>query len=791
MSRQVPLPSRPAIPVAFFAMVAAVASIRACLWWRWRITDAWPAAVLTLMGACALAAPRLWGRAARTGPAAVLLVLSLGFASGSLCSGRVGACADDLASSAVSGWEFEIENDMTLSGGSWRGRAIAAREGSVGGSVWLVAPEELCRGSVIAGVGRFKPDGDDRWGRASYSQGVCGTVTLARVASAHEASGVAGAVLAFRRSLVESLCPSGAETPAGAVLAGLVCGSTVGIKALGLDDAFAACGASHLIAVSGSHLSVVSALLAGLLGRVRGRRGGKLALHVLATGLFVVLCGGSPSAVRSWVMAVAAAGAGLAGRRGHALSSVSVTALSMALAQPEICGQLGYLLSVSCVCGIGLFGGYAKHVATVVLGAPVTPRWAPGRLGRAIAFCRRYVVESVALGAVCQLVSLPVAVPAFGKLSVIGLAAQVPLSALFAPALASGLVFIALRGVPLLGDAARSCAFLAASSLARLVGFFSSAPICSVAVEAGEGELWAALVALAALLLLAWPRVTRAGCAAAAACAAAVCAAYLARWRWFSPPRICVMDVGQADAVLLADGGSTLLVDAGVDGGVASALARNHVYHLDAILLTHLDEDHVGGLDDLVGVADVGAVYVAQGVAEAMDDRLRACVERLSGGAPREVSYGDVLRVGGYDARVVWPREAVDGDGNEDSVMLSVTYGRDGRSLSALLTGDAEKDELARVIEAGDVGDVDFLKVGHHGSAASIEPGEAALLSAEVAAASAGEGNRYGHPRQECVDALESSGSLFLCTKDVGDVTVSPGKAGPSVSCSKGTVSIE
>ena len=133
----------------------------------------------------------------------------------------------------------------------------------------------------------------------------------------------------------------------------------------------------------------------------------------------------------------------------------------------------------------------------------------------------------------------------------------------------------------------------------------------------------------------------------------------------------------------------------------------------------------------------------------------------------------------------------MDGDGNEDSVMLSVTYERDGRSLSGLLTGDAEKDELARVIEAGDVGDVDFLKVGHHGSAASIEPDEAALLSAEVAAASAGEGNRYGHPRQECVDALESSGALFLCTKDVGDVTVSPGKAGPSVSFSRGTVAIE
>ena len=772
-------------------MVVAVASIRACLWWRWQITEAWTAAVVALVAAGALAAPRLRERTSRSAPSAVLLVLSLGLVTGSLCAARVGACSEELASTAVSGWRFEIEGDMSASGGSWRCRAKIARDGSAGGSVWLVAPEELPRGAVVTGVGRFKPDTDDRWGRASYSQGICGTVTLLRVTSVREASGAVGSVLGFRRSLVESLCPSGGETPAGAVLAGLVCGSTAGIKALSLDDAFAACGASHLIAVSGSHLSVVSTLLVGLLGRARVGRVRKIALHVAATGMFVVLCGGSPSAVRSWFMAVAAAGAELTGRRGHALSSVSVAALSMALVQPEICGQLGFLLSVSCVCGIGLFGGYAKHVATVVLGCPVAPRCVPGYMGRAVACCRRYVVESVALGLVCQLASLPVAVPAFGKLSVIGAAAQVPLSALFAPALASGLGFLALRGVPFLGDAARACAFLAAGALAQLVGFFSSAPICSVAFEADEGVLWAALAALAALLLLVWPRVTRAGCALVAACVGTVCAVYLARWRWFSPPRICVMDVGQADAVLLADGASTLMVDAGVDGQVAAALVRNHVFHLDAVLLTHLDEDHVGGLDDLVGMVDIGALYVAQGVVEAMDEELRACVERLTGEGPREVSYGDVLRVGDFDARVVWPREPVDGGDNQDSVMLGVTYEHHNRSLSALLTGDAEKDELAQVIEDGDVGDIDFLKVGHHGSAASIESQEAAALSAELAVASAGEGNRYGHPRQECVDALESSGSHFLCTKDVGDVTVGPGSAGPSVIWSRNAVPIE
>ena len=107
------------------------------------------------------------------------------------------------------------------------------------------------------------------------------------------------------------------------------------------------------------------------------------------------------------------------------------------------------------------------------------------------------------------------------------------------------------------------------------------------------------------------------------------------------------------------------------------------------------------------------------------------------------------------------------------------------RTLSGLLTGDGEKDELAAELGRGDVGDVDFLKVGHHGSAVSLGKAEARALSPEVSIASAGANNRYGHPRQECVDVLEKAASAFLCTMDVGDVTVEPGELGPCVTTAR------
>ena len=72
-----------------------------------------------------------------------------------------------------------------------------------------------------------------------------------------------------------------------------------------------------------------------------------------------------------------------------------------------------------------------------------------------------------------------------------------------------------------------------------------------------------------------------------------------------------------------------------------------------------------------------------------------------------------------------------------------------------------------------------------------MDESQAAQLAAEAAVASAGEGNRYGHPRAECIEALEAAGTRFLCTIDAGDVTVEPGASGPVVSAQKRTLTVE
>lgn len=768
-------PARPSVPLAFWALVAGVAGLRAVL-----VSDAGAGALTACAAAAVVAALVAAGLLARRGSSAAGAACVLGAVCAAACAtgglelARQRAVAEALAQSPVSAWEFELAADMTEGGSGWRGRtAVLGPDGRRLGTVWAVAAEPLRLGDRFSCVGRWSPNEAGAWGDACRMQGIAGTVRVVRVLERRNAAGPYGAVLDLRDAVLASFEPASSE--ARAVLAGSVCGSVTQIARLGLDDAFAACGVSHLVAVSGGHLVVVAACVGLVLDRLSVPPALRAAGLLAVTGAFVAFCGAPSSAVRSWAMSLVATLAQLAGRRGHPLSAVSVVGLAMALTDPGVTGQLGYLLSVICVCGICLFGGYARYLLDVLLdGRREVPRVLRGRWGRKLLHAGSDSVDALALTLVSQAATLPLTCATFSQFSVVAPLANVVLAGPFSALISLGLVAAALVWAPPLQRLALAAVDVVGTVLMWLVRACAALPLASVAVEVNEGAALAVLAACACALYLWWPRPSR-RVLAAVVCAAllAVCGV-VAQWRWFAPACVRVLDVGQADAILVTDGGAAVLVDTGADDAVVSALARNHVLHLDAVVITHLHADHVGGLDDLLATVDVGRVVVAEGVAAELGDG--AC------GLPvEELRAGDVLRAGGFELAMAWPTEPVDGSQNEHSIELAVTYERGGASLTGLLTGDAEKDVTAAVVAEGAVGDVDFLKVGHHGSAVSIDEATAAALAPELSVASAGEGNSYGHPTPECVAVLEGVGSEFVCTKDVGDVRIDPGADGPRV----------
>ncbi len=247
---------------------------------------------------------------------------------------------------------------------------------------------------------------------------------------------------------------------------------------------------------------------------------------------------------------------------------------------------------------------------------------------------------------------------------------------------------------------------------------------------------------------------------------AAVCLAALlltsSHTPWPSEPTVVVLDVGQGDAILVQDPtGPAVLVDGGRNPSVLDrALRRHGVRRLDALVVSHGDADHVGGLVGLIGPMDVGAVWI--GAFNSGSDLMDVVLDEATKAAVpvRKVQTGDSAVFGETTFEVLGPRRRYLSD-NDGSVVLLVS----GR-LSMLLPGDLEavaQHDLPQVRPYA-------MVVPHHGSATTdtrwLEDTVRTLAVLSYGA------NTYGHPHPEVVGTLERTGVEVRHTFVEGDVVV-------------------
>lgn len=782
MSRAAALeaPPRPHIPASMAAAAGALLSASAVLECGWMefsseyiedttVASALPSGMAVLafgvIGAVVeiVAGSALGRRARRSGRSgaahvdarfAAVAFLGIGCLIGA-CSGAYGcmsraAAAERILSAPASSFTFTVSGDARVGTYGVRHDAYVFEGKTLVGQVELTSEHELAAGTMLRAVGRVEALEADEWGRSSYLEGAVAGV---RVVSVLDEAYAPSPVEAVRARALEAIDPAASE--GRALVAGIVCGRTTELNATVAADDFARTGTSHLIAVSGSHLALVAGLV-GVVGQALGaRRVPRAAAVAVLMGAYVLFTGCAASAMRSFVMVACSLLAGLGGRRSHGLSGLALSAVGLCALDPGIAFDLGFQLSAASVLFIQLFGSYLRY-RLQCLGLP------------------RALAEALALTLCAQWATLPIAVPVFGSCSLVAPLANVMLEPIMTALLVAGLAATLAAVVlpPLAALIALPAAF--AQLAIFLAALCARVPYASIAMDS-DARAAVALYALAALVYIAWLRIRRVHIACALAVCGVLAAAHVLRWGVFAPPTIIVLDVGQADAILIRDGSSTVLVDAGVDDDVGRALARNSVMRLDAVVITHWDADHCGGLDTVLDAVPVGALIVAEGAEDAMP----ADIAALDLPELHTVVAGDGFRVGRFACTVLWPDAPVDGLDNEDSIALVVEYTGAGERLRALLTGDTEVDE-ERAYAAG-AGDIDVLKLGHHGSAESVDAEVLGMLEPELAVASAGEGNRYGHPSDVCVSALEVADVAFLCTKDVGDVTISPARGGVSV----------
>lgn len=722
--RAAPVASLMAIPVAAAAcIVLARSCMRLVRWRRWL----YAAGLGFLAGA----------------------VVSAGWAIGTL---RASSALDNRAASSL---EFVVHGDPSISDGAYSYTCDAYAGEKRLGQVRLSCDRELDAGSHVRAIGRISRFENDAYGRSRVLRGEVRKVKAVRIVSIDEGS--PGPLLRLRNGLLASIAP--ATDPARALIAGVVCGRSAELRAQPAGDWFSVTGTAHLIAVSGSHLAIVGFVIEGVLQKTRCSRGLQRAILAITLVGYAAFTGASPSAVRACCMVFATLVVNGAGRRRHGASALFVTMSIFVLLRPTVLFEMGFQLSCASVLAILCFCPYATY-ALGELGVPSG------------------IASMLSVTLCSQLATLPITIPAFGTFSLIAPLANAVIGPVVSVLLAVSIVLVPFSLVAPLRTWALIVPMIAARCALFFEQLFAAVPGASVSVP--PDSMWIYLVpCLLAVLLVWWPRPRARPIAVGLACLVLLAAIPYVYWDRFAPPSVTVLDVGQADAILIREGGAVALVDCGLDERVVAALVRNNVHHIDAVFVTHWDEDHWGGLPAVLEQFSVGTIAVA---ADALEDAPAEVLNR-PGVEYRQVRHGDTVDIGSFCARVMWPFESVDGEGNEDSLVLLLSYVQEDKGLRMLLTGDAELDQEREFVQ--EVGDIDVLKLGHHGSKVSVDTALLEILRPELSLASAGEGNRYGHPSDACIDAVKEAGGVFACTIERGDITVTPTENGFAMRCQR------
>ncbi len=251
---------------------------------------------------------------------------------------------------------------------------------------------------------------------------------------------------------------------------------------------------------------------------------------------------------------------------------------------------------------------------------------------------------------------------------------------------------------------------------------------------------------------------------------------------------INMIDVGQGDGIVISCGGKNVLIDGGSSSKknvgryqIVPFLKYKGIAALDAVVLTHEDEDHLSGIRDIFDEMEKGGITVEKLMLPQVDDSSRGENYHELEARAKElkvpilyINTGESFKLGKAEFTCINPDLNMRVEGaNEYSTVLFMKYGK----FTALFTGDVEGEgleDITKVIAANSelFKNLTILKVAHHGSRYTTDEEFLKLLNPKVALVSCGRNNSYGHPHRELLQRLEDVGATVYRTDESGEITV-------------------
>ena len=231
-----------------------------------------------------------------------------------------------------------------------------------------------------------------------------------------------------------------------------------------------------------------------------------------------------------------------------------------------------------------------------------------------------------------------------------------------------------------------------------------------------------------------------------------------------------MLDVGQGQCIYVESKGISAMYDCGgEDQPAARAVSFLHAagrFRLHALLVSHYDSDHAGGIPELLRSVKVDTIYLP---ATADDGSMQAQILAAAEESGTQVYFVEqdlTMTFGAAMLSVYAPVFAV--SENNGSLSAHWRYGQ----FDVLMTGDMDADAEQVLLDRQGLSAVEVLVAGHHGAATSTGDTLLEQLTPELVLISVGAENSYGHPASETLERLRQSGASVYRTDQCGNITI-------------------
>lgn len=547
-----------------------------------------------------------------------------------------------------------------------------------------------------------------------------------------------------------------------------------------IKELYQAAGISHVLVISGLHISLLALAVAGILRRL----GFPMPVwEILSVGVLAgygILIGQPTTAVRALLMFFVLQGARLLGRSYDLLSALAFAGILMLLDNPDLILDGGCRLSFCAVIGVGWYVSEKNKIFRSIGEKEKRKNRGKGGKGSSAGA----MLENIRAGWYLWLFTLPVMLDTFYQVSVVGLLWNLVAIPLLPVIIASGGLGVVLAGWNIfLGSLAGSPAYGMLQLYQEIGNISEKLPVGMWTPGQPSKPVIAGYYLVIFLLVLVEKQLIKREKRWKIFPGMELCSMLLLlllmAHPWQQREKITFLDVGQGDASLLQSGGQTLLLDGGSTSQknvgtyvILPYIKQQGISCLEAVVLTHTDQDHINGVTEVLEEGKKGWLtvknlmypYWMEGTEQGK--QLKKLAEE-AGASCRKIRAGDRLTIGKAEAVVLYPKEQEKiEEPNAGSLVLFWKW----EGVQAMFTGDLPEEKERELLQ--NLPACEILQVGHHGSATSTCREFLEQVQPSLAVISCAMKNRYGHPSPDTVDRLKKTGCEIRYTMKSGAITI-------------------